>query len=65
MKPCPFCAAEIKDDAIYCDHCGKKLDTSSAPAAPEQKGAVSQKGCAPLCLEQGWQNSRQCKQAIP
>ena len=32
---CRFCGNQIDDDSVFCNHCGKKLATSQASAAPK------------------------------
>jgi uncharacterized membrane protein YvbJ len=31
MKRCPFCTADLPDEAVKCKHCGEWLDGRSAP----------------------------------
>lgn len=33
-KKCPFCAEDIKAEAIACKHCGRDILKSSTPSAP-------------------------------
>jgi hypothetical protein len=35
-KKCPFCAEDIKVEAIACKHCGRDIQSSSTPPAPPQ-----------------------------
>lgn len=42
-KKCPFCAEQIKVDAIKCKHCGEMLDADNSSAGPEQMPSLGKK----------------------
>lgn len=45
MKYCIHCGAEIPDDSIFCDHCGKRTEEAlEAPSQPQKKKSSPQKG---------------------
>jgi len=37
VKKCPFCAEDIQDEAIKCEHCVEFLDASAPPRLAEEK----------------------------
>lgn len=47
-KKCPFCAEEIKAEAIKCRHCGEMLNQNEVPAATGN-GEDQQQVCCPMC----------------
>lgn len=37
MKPCPFCGAQVPEDAVRCMYCGNMLVIASPPMPPAQR----------------------------
>jgi hypothetical protein len=43
MKPCPYCAEQIQDDAVKCRYCGEWLDKPSSGQAAFPLFSISRK----------------------
>src|SRR5260370_24625385 len=41
MNTCPFCEPDNNPDRKFCEKCGKPLDATSAPPAPDVAGPES------------------------
>ena len=57
MKICPYCAEEIKKEAIKCKHCGEFLDTSRSDKANSTSFEWCRDCGKPLCGDNSFCNS--------
>lgn len=67
MKYCIHCGAEIPDDSIFCDHCGKRTEWAEEPSRKKEKapkkvsGHGGKKKGPPASMDQGENGQRSWK----
>ncbi len=49
LVPCPYCAEDIRHDAVVCRYCGRDLARSAVPAHQEPAKAHAENGNCSLC----------------